>query len=47
MNNRVATFLEEMEERLEAPYRARAIIANFFVSCALAFALGFYLLVLL
>jgi hypothetical protein len=41
----VASYIAEMEQRLEAPYRW-AIIGNFFVSCALAFLLGFWLLVL-
>jgi hypothetical protein len=35
-----------MEDRLEAPYRAWAIIGNFIVSLVLAAALGFFLLVL-
>lgn len=43
---RISNYLAEMEERLEAPYRARAIIGNFLVACVLAFVFGFWLLVL-
>jgi hypothetical protein len=46
MNRVVETYISEMEYRLEAPYRARAIIGNFIVSLVLAAALGFALLVL-
>lgn len=42
----ISSYLAGMEDRLEAPYRARAIIGNFLVSLALAGALGFMLLVL-
>jgi hypothetical protein len=42
----VANYLAGMEDRLEAPYRARAIIFDFSMSIALAFAIGFALLVL-
>jgi len=42
----VSSYISEMEGRLEAPYRARAIIFDFSMSCALAFAIGFALLVL-
>ena len=47
MSNRiVADYLAGMEDRLEAPYRARAIIGNFLVSLVFAAVLGFMLLVL-
>ena len=46
MNRVVETYISGMEDRLEAPYRARAIVLNFSVSLALAFGLGFFLLVL-
>jgi hypothetical protein len=42
----ISTYLEGMEDQLEAPYRAKAIIGNFIVSLVLAAALGFALLVL-
>ena len=46
MNRVVETYISNMEYRLEAPYRARAIIFDFSMSIALAFAIGFMLLVL-
>ena len=42
----ISNYLAGMEDRLEAPYRARQIIANFLVSLVMAAALGFFLLVL-
>jgi hypothetical protein len=45
-NQIISTYLEDMECRLEAPYRARAIIFDFSLSIALAFAIGFAVLVL-
>ena len=45
-NHLISTYIAEMEYRLEAPYRARAIVGNFLVSLVLASALGFMLLVL-
>jgi hypothetical protein len=44
MNRVVETYISEMEYRLEAPYRARAIIGDFIVSLVFAFAIAFYLL---
>ena len=46
MNRLASSYISELEYRLEAPYRARAIIGNFIVSLVLATALGFFLLVL-
>jgi hypothetical protein len=46
MNRAVETYLFELEDRLEAPYRARAIVGNFIVSLVMAAGLGFFLLVL-
>jgi hypothetical protein len=46
MNRVVETYISDIECRLEAPYRARAIIFDFSMSIALAFAIGFALLVL-
>jgi hypothetical protein len=46
MNRVVETYISDMQDRLEAPYRARAIIFDFSMSLALAFAIGFALLVL-
>lgn len=45
-NRLVSSYISEMEERLEAPYRARQIIFDFSLSCALAFGIAFVLLVL-
>jgi hypothetical protein len=45
-NHLISNYLAGMEDRLEAPYRAREIIGNFIVSLVLAAALGFALLVL-
>jgi hypothetical protein len=45
-NRLVSIYLAEMQERIEPPYRARQIIFDFSMSCALAFAIGFTLLVL-
>lgn len=42
----ISNYLAGIEDRLEAPYRARAILLNFSVSLVLAFGLGFFLLVL-
>jgi hypothetical protein len=42
----VSNYIAEMEDRLEAPYRALPIIGNFLVSLILAAAIGFMLLVL-
>jgi hypothetical protein len=46
MNRVVETYICDMQDRLEAPYRARAILLNFAMSLVLAFGLGFFLLVL-
>jgi hypothetical protein len=46
MNRLASSYISELEYRLEAPYRARAIVGNFLVSLVLAAALGFMLLVL-
>jgi hypothetical protein len=45
-NHLISTYISDMEDRLEAPYRARAIIGNFLVSLVLSAVLGFALLVL-
>ena len=42
----VSSYISEMEDRLEAPYRARQIIFDFSLSIGLAFGIGFILLVL-
>jgi hypothetical protein len=46
MNRITSIYISELEDRLEAPYRARVIIGNFLVSLVLSAALGFALLVL-
>jgi hypothetical protein len=46
INRPISIYIADMEDRLDAPYRARAIIGNFIVSLVLAAALGFALLVL-
>jgi hypothetical protein len=46
-NHLISNYLAEIEERLEAPYRARAIIFDFSLSLALAFGIAFYLLAVL
>lgn len=42
----ISNYLAEMEDRIEAPYRARAIIFDFSMSLALAGVIAFVLLVL-
>ena len=46
MNRLASSYISELEDRLEAPYRARQIIFDFSLSIALAFGIGFVLLVL-
>jgi hypothetical protein len=46
MNNRVAVYLSEMEQRLEAPYR-RGVLINFAMWIAIAVVGSFYVVVLL
>jgi hypothetical protein len=45
-NRIVSSYIAAMEGRIEAPYRARAIIFDFSLSLAFAFAIAFVLLVL-
>jgi hypothetical protein len=45
-NQIISTYLSEMEQRLEAPYRGWAVIGDFGVSLALALMIGFVLLAL-
>jgi hypothetical protein len=45
-NQIISNYIANMECRIEAPYRAWAILLNFSVSLVLAFGLGFFLLVL-
>jgi hypothetical protein len=46
INLPVSIYIADMQDRLDAPYRAKAVIWNFAVSLVLAFGLGFFLLVL-